>query len=1085
MNKTVHRGVRYTLVSCALSVLAVPPALAQAATAAGAPANQAVTGAATAQTASNTSAGRKKAATRLAQAAKAKSAGKRKPKDIRMAQATPGPANSPPQASPPIIQELATVEITGTHILQSNAGASQPIQSISAEQIQKSGFTTISSVLQNMPQAGASLTSQAQSDSSNGDATEINLRYLGASRTLVLVNGQRWVPQTDGTVNLNAIPASMIERVDVLQDGASAVYGSDAISGVVNIIMKNDFNGAEAHAYTGAYDEPGSGVDGRTDEYDFSIGKSGDKSGIMISGEFQENQPVYAQNRYESANGPFTQTTYTPGFVPTTFTIQSPTLDNASIGGGTCSKTGVCQLQPGSGPDFDPTTGGFINEKFNQTYYPSQFMLTKQDQNESLAINAHYQITDNINFTTLASYNDDDSLGQIGSAYAAGSGGAYSVNGAPFGIGANNPYNPFGVDLVGNTAQYCPNGKTLGGVAVASCTPNYLLSQFSETLPASDDRISRDNIDTTALRLGLNGVFNAIGSAWHWETGFNYGRTYDTAQDTGFTNQLNLSEQLDSPGGQQCNGPGQSAPGSSGTWDQINGKYYQILIPGCVPINPFGGFNSVTGQSANSQAAIAWSQAAINFVTSVTMRDFTGDITGKLFNLPAGGLNVAAGVESLGESGSEIPDTLLQECLTSLRCIQPTFGRTWTYAEYLEASIPILKDLPFAKSLSVDLANRWSQFKWQGGQAGSPGAGVFNSTSASTGRVQVRWVPTEDLVIRGSWSQGFRAPSINDLYNAGAASYNILEDPCAPEAEGGDWVVGSPLPAGCGGVEHTQGSTRIQTAAGGNPLLTPEKAISRTAGFEYSPHWISDFSFGADYYEIDLTNEIGTVPAQYILNECYDKESPTYCNLITVSGGSVTLIEDLEQNIGGASTSGVDLNANYAAPENWLGEFTVATNWTIVRSFVEDLPSASSTSGFESVQELGYATNEIPKLRGTLNLDWYRANWSAAWNVTYIGKVFENCSALTISYGECSQPATIYGPTGSVGEHELNTTIYNDASLTYNIEPIRANVTLGIQNIFNKGYPLAYTAGAPPNFEGEMGYRVTGRFLYARVGVKF
>jgi outer membrane receptor protein involved in Fe transport len=120
-----------------------------------------------------------------------------------------------------------------------------------------------------------------------------------------------------------------------------------------------------------------------------------------------------------------------------------------------------------------------------------------------------------------------------------------------------------------------------------------------------------------------------------------------------------------------------------------------------------------------------------------------------------------------------------------------------------------------------------------------------------------------------------------------------------------------------------------------------------------------------------------------------------------------------------------------------------------------------------------------------VNLSWGRNDWSAAWNITYIGKIFENCSALTIANAECSQPATIYSPTGSAGEHELNTTIYNDASVSYNIEPIRANLTLGIQNIFNKGYPLAYTAGAPPNFEGEMGYRVTGRFLYARIGVKF
>src|SRR5581483_7910129 len=176
VNTTVHRGVQYALVSCALAALVAPAALAQTAAASGGP---------------NATA----AARESAQA---------------------GPAND--AGHTPVIAELSTVLVTGTHIMQPGAEATQPIQSISADQILQSGYTNVSSVLQNIPQAGASLTSQAQSDSSNGDATEINLRYLGANRTLVLVNGQRWTPQLDGTVNLSAIPASMIEHVDVLQD---------------------------------------------------------------------------------------------------------------------------------------------------------------------------------------------------------------------------------------------------------------------------------------------------------------------------------------------------------------------------------------------------------------------------------------------------------------------------------------------------------------------------------------------------------------------------------------------------------------------------------------------------------------------------------------------------------------------------------------------------------------------------------------------------------------------------------------------------------------------------------------------------
>ena len=221
------------------------------------------------------------------------------------------------------------------------------------------------------------------------------------------------------------------------------------------------------------------------------------------------------------------------------------------------------------------------------------------------------------------------------------------------------------------------------------------------------------------------------------------------------------------------------------------------------------------------------SGAVENFITSVTMRDLTGDITGKLIDLPGGPLAIAAGAESLQDQGSEIPGNLLQQCLTTLRCIQPTFGRTWTYAEYLELNVPLLKDLPFAKALSLDLANRWSQFRWQGGTPGTPEAGLKNGTSASTGRIQLRWQPIQDLVVRASWAQGFRAPSISDLYNSGGASYNILQDPCAPASQGGNLVAGAPLPAGCLGVVHEQSGTRIQTATGGNPLLTPEKAIDR------------------------------------------------------------------------------------------------------------------------------------------------------------------------------------------------------------------------------------------------------------------
>lgn len=1057
MNKNSHRGVVYAVASCALAALAIPGAFAQGVSAGSA--------------ANSTS-----AVAPVDQAAPAKSASKRKSADIRLAQTVPD--DNAQRQTLESVQQLSPVEITGTHITETSVGEAQPITNISALQIQQSGFTTISQVLQNIPEASNSLTSAAQSDSSNGDAEEINLRALGASRTLVLVDGQRWTPQTNGIVDLSAIPTSIIQSVQVLQDGASAVYGSDAIAGVVNIITKTQFNGAEINAYAGAYDDTyggDGGLDGRTQEYDLTLGKSDDRSGILFNAQFENTGAVYAQNRALSSLGIYNQTQYDPGFVPPTLSIESPSLADETIGGATCSKAGVCNLQVGSGPSSDPTLSDFVDKASNVTYQPSQFMMSKPDDDTSLYLNTHYRIASNVNFTALAAYNDENSTGQIGSAWSAGEGGAYQVDGAGYGIGANNPYNPFGVDLVGNAAQYCPS-------AADGCTPNYLLTNFSETIPGTYDRISRDHTTTATIRPGLNGFFNALGSTWDWQVGMNYGKVYDTSQDTGFTDIASLATALDSPGGPQCNGPAQSAPGSTGTWDKINGKYYQILIPGCVPVNPFGGYNSVTGQSALTPAMVDYTEAVNIYTTAVTMRDYTANLTGQLIKLPAGPLAVAVGGESLQNNGSLLPSTLISECLTSLRCIQPTFGRTWTYAEYTEFNVPLLKDLPFANELSVDLAERFSQFRWQGGVSGTEDAGVLQSTSANTGRIQVQWKPVSDLQIHASWSQGFRAPSVSDLYNDGGASYDTLDDPCAPVSEDGGYTPGKPLPVGCDGVEHTQASARIQTATGGNPLLKPESSISRTIGLTYSPNWIPSLIVGADFYKIDINNTIATVSAQYILNECYDENVRQDCNLITLSGTSITNLEDIEENIGSEDSSGVDFNAAYSLPESFLGDFNVSTSWTYITSFTESLPDASTASGFETVDEGGYVG--IPKLRGSGTLSWSRGDWSAVWNVQYIGKVFENCSALTTELNECSQPDTLDAQTDSVGVHELGTTIYNDVAVTYDWVPVHARITLGAQDLFNRQWPVSYTAGDPPSFQGDMGYRM-GRFLYARIGFKF
>lgn len=348
----------------------------------------------------------------------------------------------------------------------------------------------------------------------------------------------------------------------------------------------------------------------------------------------------------------------------------------------------------------------------------------------------------------------------------------------------------------------------------------------------------------------------------------------------------------------------------------------------------------------------------------------------------------------------------------------------------------------------------------------------------------MRWQPTSSLLLRESWAQGFRAPSLSDLYSGASQGFIVLQDPCAPDTQNGGWNPSTPLPPGCNGVVHQQPDNELKESGGGNPNLTPERAISRSFGFVYSPNWLPGFDVGADYYKIDLNNNIGSVSENYILDQCYIENVPQYCTRVTTSANIITNINVTEQNLGETYSNGIDFNADYSFPSTSIGNFRFSTNWTFVRSFVTVVPDASSPTGFKSVEQAGYSTDEIPKARGQLGLNWDLGNWSAVWNVQYIGHIYERCSATTIKMDECSEPNSFDENTGTMGKNHLGTTIYHDAAITYHAGLINTDFTFGVRNLFNKQFPAALTA-ANNSMLPEMGYRIPGRFFYARIGVKF
>ncbi len=973
--------------------------------------------------------------------------------------------------------QLGKIEVTGTRIKRTDVETAQPITIVTAAQIKATGLNSIGDVLQQITSAGAALNTQFNN---GGDGeTQLDLRNLGSNRLLVLINGQRVDAGLGGAVDLNNIPVSIVDHIEVLQDGASAIYGSDAIAGVVNIITIKNYNGAEANAYMGMFDghNDGGGWDGKTQEYDFTIGSSGDRSGVVMNASYVNQSPMWAGQRTISkepyiGSGPSGGSS---GAAPGRFFL----LANGNQSGLTPSGCNfyssagfsVCDLTQANPANNSPTLGSlraFTNaDRFN--FAPLNYLVTPSERT-SLFVQGHYDLADNLTFTTMGIYNNRISQQVLApSPLFIGAGGS-DANGQPIGISGQNPFNPFGKDLVatsatGTSAPACFTANTCDELAFSGRRPLEM-----------GNRVFRQNVQSFAFRGGFSGYFNLLGSEWDWDAGYNYGNNYESDVTSGLVNTERLQTALGLPGQAPC---------------QING----VAVAGCVPFNWFGGYNQATGQGSITPAMANYVLFEEHDVSQETMRDYTANITGNLFNLPAGPVGVAVGAESLGHDGFQHPDALVQEGNTSGNVTQSTNGKESTKAEYVEFNFPLVADAPFMKSVSLDIANRWSQFKWAGGNPGNAGSGVQHSASNTSGRAALRWQATDSLLLRASWSQGFRIPSISELFLGNSDDFPTLTDPCVTPV--------APLQPGFCGASVNQPNNQIKTTIGGNANLTPERSISRSAGFVYNPNWLPGFDISMDYFKIDVLNAVSALPAQTILNGCYYGGNAGYCNLITRSGGtggynqngSITNVIDTNTNIGGIKTEGVDWLMDYKFPSTAIGDFkatldmTFTKQYVVTQAFGSGLPGSPILSSQEQSGTTGGSGGGVfggfPKQRATFGLNWNYGDWSAAWDMQYIGHMIEDCASTMVINPASRCPLT--GPfpftTGTQKLNHIGSTVYHDVSVTYHVDPLNTDFTFGIRNLFDKQPPIAMSAFANsflPTF-----YRAPGRFFYARVGVKF
>jgi iron complex outermembrane receptor protein len=913
---------------------------------------------------------------------------------------------------------LDRVEVVGSRIKRVEAETSQPIFEVTQEDIQASGLTSIGDVIQNLTGNGSAL---GTTFNNGGDgSTRVSLRNLGTGRTLVLVNGRRWVGVgTGGSVDLNSIPTSAIESVQVLKDGASAIYGSDAIAGVVDIRLKSNYTGAEMSAQWGEFTEG----DGRRQKYDFLIGFEGDRGNVMIGAGFVKEDPIDAEDRDISA---------VPTFGLPANDTQYAGASGIGPRGRLLSSLGQLILipgRPGTSPsDFRPFNGAIDGYNFA----PDNYLQTPQER-VSFFMDGRYQVMDGVEFYTQATFNERKSEQLL--ADFPGSGGAFNTNPnfSVIRVSANNIYNPLGVELTGFGRRWVEQGG----------------------------RSFNQDVDNYNFIGGFQGDFMLGDNFFGWDVGYQYAKAERSDQTFGLQSATALRNAvgpsfIDASGTPRCGTP--AVPGGAAA----------VIIPGCVPLNIFGDRGSVTPEMLNY----------INFVEQALrgndLTNYWANISGDIFELvETRPIAFAAGYEYRRESAFDQPDAFTNAGLSSGNSRTATNGGFSVDEFYLELNAPLLADLPLVHLLEVRAAGRYSDYSNFG-----------DTTNFSAG---IKWQPIEDLALRGNWSEGFRAPSVAQLFQGGADSFPTLLDPCsAPRFASQPPDVQQRCIAAGVTPGYTQLSSQIRITVGGNPFLTPELAETQTLGFVYSPSWFEGFDVSLDWYNIEIENGIAGRGAQFIINACYVNPDPAqqaqYCPLITrAPGGVVTNLLQAPVNFAGFEVEGWDLTVRYQTDTDW-GRFGLVwdnayqTKWDV-------LVDGGVTSNLG--QELG--DDMYPRIRSNLNLSWRLGDWGANWGIRYFHHTREDCSffvgietALGVA-NPCTNPNDST-PSFPGGYNDIGGATIHDARVTWNT-PWNGQVGVGINNIFEKDPPLSYTAFA--NTFNAAVWDAPGRFWFVQYNQKF
>lgn len=994
-----------------------------------------------------------------------------------LAFAAPAYAQSQPEES-----EEDVVVVTGTRIQTPGTTSSSPITSVGTTELQYQQSSEVEKVLRNLP-----ITVPGDGQNTNNGtagATTIDLRDLGPQRNLIMIDGKRVTPYNiDGIVDVSIVPAAMLERVDIVTGGASAVYGSDAISGAINFVLKRNFEGVEVgteYSYTGE-------GDGATYNAFVALGAAlpDDRGNVAMAITYAKREGIqfgardYGRVGVSSGSGAGLGITGAaepancggPNTVPTTFGGSGTTVPTriSSIPAGTTAANIGLQVRD------DRTLGAFCNQ-FN--FNPYNYYQTPQERFGGVAY-GNYAITDNVEAYGRLMYSAINVRQQI----------------APSGIFAGTRVLlPLGNPFLSAAARTELINRFEAGRAAGAASPTVLTAASANPVAGSwyDNNGNGvvDVADTVSVTLGRRtvefgersttydnnyfqlvfGLRGTLADTFDWDLSFQHGESDRTNVSAGYTNIENLKGAINSVSATSCVAPtGGPRGGSAGG----------VQTATCVPIDMFGPAGSITPAMVGYSAATALEQQ--NYRQTMVSASIAGPVEAIQLPWAQNPLSLALGAEYREEFGSTTPDECLK--LAPASCLGGAGGNTlpivggYSVQEFfVEAILPIAEDLPLFSGLDLELGYRYSNYDPTGVN--------------TTWKAGFNWSVTDTFRVRVMQQQAVRAPNVGELAAPLTSGLdNAVRDPCSSNQPAGDRTPALRTLCEATGMTAAQVWTvpnieagQINTFAGTNlaRLPEPETADTITIGFVWQPDFIPFVKspvITLDYYEIRIEGYIDELSAQEVLNLCYGQGNRAFCGQVRRLNGTLTErgsgIEAFTQNLNYALVEGMDLTVGFGLelPEGWgdlrfnyFGTQTSANEFqsSTVSPVVNCLGFYGNTCG-----------NPSPEYRHTARATWTQGDLtvSALWR--HVGE----------ANVEEAQRAATFAAFRTIDAYN-----YIDLFTSYQLNP-SVELSFGVVNLLEEEPPIvggdiATTSSNGGNTFPQV-YDSVGRVFTFGVGLKF